>query len=283
MAKSEKPIVIEHIFDQRYDPVSDTISSDLVTSEDLYNAKAHCKSAFGLKLKVEGNPYNFMKDIVRGVNAAAMWPDRLKKLGWSGEQVTGEGNVFRFVKVSAGSADPLSTDLDVTSQTPVYKIQSLSLPHASKALGRSDEPWLLQVAVNLRVIETHLAVTARPQITPLEVSHLQMDLKLRKVQIDAMYLAICKLPTGPESVLITLEAKKARQRILLEQVKRQVDAAFKSSGVERVLPMAIKSVRGIGIYVAEFELVERANLATFTEPKLHADAVFHLLPPVLGI
>src|SRR5262249_34161385 len=155
--------------------------------------------------------------------AANLWPERILKLGWTGRQSTGSGNVFEFIPVPAGEAIELAKDYNPTRATPTYDIQSLSLSLASKNLGREDEAWLLQVAVNLKVIEAHFAVGPQRQLPSAELNHLQMDLKLRKVQIDAMYLLTRALPGGRhDTVLVTVEAKQAGQRILEEQVVRQV-------------------------------------------------------------
>lgn len=52
-----------------------------VTSEDVQEAKRYCAEHHGTKMKLDGNPYNFMKDIVRGKSASRIWPQRLKDLG----------------------------------------------------------------------------------------------------------------------------------------------------------------------------------------------------------
>ena len=164
-------------------------------------------------------------------------------------------------------------------------MQSLSLPLASKALGRTDESWLLQVAVNLRVIETHFAVGEGRQIEALELNHLQMDIKLRKVQIDALYLAIYQSNdiNRQHSALITVEAKQGNQRILTEQIARQVRAAFEATSNDFIIPTAMAAIRGQGVYIVEFKAVHRSDLPTFEIPIFHRDAMFVLRPAVPGI
>lgn len=285
MSKSQKTIVIERIFDLLYDPATGTLRKNVVTAGDLAEAKRYCNEFLGATIKLDSNPFNFMKDIVRGKAAAKIWPDRVRKLGFVGEQRTGDGNVFAFVPVVEGVSEGFEVDFRPTEDTPRYQVQSLSLPLASKALGRTDESWLLQVAVNLRIIETHFAIGENRQIEALELNHLQMDIKLRKVQIDALYLAKCEATTGNPlgSVLITVEAKQGNQRILTEQIARQVRAAFVSTLNDLIVPTAIAAIRGKGMYVVEFKAVRRADLANFEAPVFHREAMFILQPSVQGI
>ncbi|WP_439671222.1 hypothetical protein [Cupriavidus necator] len=285
MAKSQKTIVIEHIFDKLYDPVSGNLERTVVTATDVQEAKRYCNEHYGTTLKVDGNHFNFMKDIVRGKGAAKIWPDRVRQLGYVGEQVTGDGKVFEFVRVIAGLSEGFDVDFRPTVETPVFPIQSLSLPVASKALGRTDESWLLQVAVNLRIVESHFAIGENRQVDPIELNHLQMDIKLRRVQIDALFLALCEPRLADQSgrVLITVEAKQGNQRILIEQIARQVKAAFESTDDNTVVPIAIAAIRGKGVYVVEFRAVHRAEVETFVAPEFHRDAMYTLLPAVKGI
>ena len=285
MSKSQKTIVIERIFSLLYDPSTGKLSRSVVTAKDLEDAKRYCNDFLGATIKLDSNPYNFMKDIVRGTGAAKIWPDSVRQLGFIGEQRTGDGNVFAFVPVVAGVSESFDVDFRPTDDTPRYQIQSLSLPLASKALGRTDESWLLQVAVNLRIIESHFAIGENRQIEALELNHLQMDIKLRKVQIDALYLAKCipSIVNPSGSVLITVEAKQGNQRILTEQIARQVKAAFESTSNDLIVPTAIAAIKGKGMYVVEFKSVHRADIATFDVPIFHREAMFVLQPSVQGI
>ncbi|MBL0845114.1 hypothetical protein [Pseudomonas mediterranea] len=284
MAVSEKTIIIERIFETLYDEKTKTLSRTLVNAADVQEAKRYCAEHSGIKMKLDGNPFNFMKDIVRGKSASKIWPQRLKDLQIGGVQRTGDGAIFEFVYGIAGALDSLDEDFLPSDTTPSFPVQSLSLPLASKALGRTDESWLLQVAVNLRIIESHFANATRSQIDALEITHLQMDIKLRKVQIDALFRALHAAPDGSHSeVLITVEAKQGNQRILTEQIGRQVIAAFESTATERVIPVAIAAIKSRGIYVVEFAAVTRDTLSQFKAPTFHRDAIFMLQPRVKGI
>lgn len=285
MAKSQKTIVIQRIFDLLYDPVTQKLKRSIVTATDLEEAKRYCNEHLGATIKLDSNPFNFMKDIVRGKAAAKIWPDKVRNLGFLGEQRTGGGNIFEFVPIIEGNLGSFDVDFRPSLDTPNYQVQSLSLPLASKALGRSDESWLLQVAVNLRIIETHFAVGENRQIEALELNHLQMDIKLRKVQIDALYLAK-HVPShdSPEGVaLITVEAKQGNQRILTEQIARQVRAAFESTSNRLIIPMAIAAIRDQGMYVVEFKAIRREDVDSFETPIFHREAMFILRPSVQGI
>lgn len=285
MPKSQKTIVIQRIFDVLYDPTTGTLSRSIVTATDLAEAKRYCNENLGATIKLDSNPFNFMKDIVRGKGASRIWPEQIRQLGYIGEQRPGGGNIFEFVHVSNTNSEGFELDFRPTENTPTYLIQSLSLPLASKALGRTDESWLLQVAVNLRVIETHFAIGEALQIQPGELHHLQMDIKLRKVQIDALYLARCDiaLPPHVDHVLITVEAKQGNQRILTEQISRQVKAAFESTSNDIIIPTAIVAIRGKGIYVVEFKSVRRTDILEFDAPIFYRDSMFVLCPAVQGI
>ena len=59
-------------------------------------------------------------------------------------------------------------------------------------------------------------------------------------------------------------------------------AAFTQLDVRFVVPR-IRAVSGRGIYVAEFQLVERDRASNYSEPMLVAEALYELKPPVKGI
>jgi hypothetical protein len=282
--KSKKTVVIERIFDTLYDRDNGKFTRTVVTAEDVEQAKNYCNEVHGTNLKLNANPFNFMKDIVRGKSAEKIWPQQLRDLQIGGKQKTGDGAIFEFVFAADGGIESLSEDFLPTELTPEFPIQSLSLPIASKALGRTDESWMLQVAVNLRAVETHFATGKGKQIDALEVSHLQMDIKLRKVQIDALYRVLFQREDGSQAeALITVEAKQQRQRILTEQIQRQVAATFESTDAEMVIPMAMAAVAGKGIFVVEFKSVTRTDFDQEAKLIFHRDSMLVLQPPVRGV
>jgi hypothetical protein len=105
------------------------------------------------------------------------------------------------------------------------------------------------------------------------------------VQIDALYRILYLAADGitQAGALITVEAKQSDQRILTEQIARQVIAAFESTDAELVIPTAIAAIRNEGIFVVEFKAVHRRDLPAFVLPQYHRDAMFLLQPSVKGV
>lgn len=245
--------------------------------DDVKLAIRACNALDGMN-RSDRNPANFLKDVVRSRNASAIWPPEVAALRYTGVQRTGTGDSFEFVPFAPGQTEPFPDLFRPTPQTPQLDLQSVSMSLASKNLGRRDEAWLIQTAVNLRVIEQHLATASALDI--LQVSHLQMTVKLRATEIDAVYLA--ELGTGG-SAIVTCEAKQGSERILVDQIVNQVRAAFGTTDSPLVIPMAIRSVRNVGIHVLEFEPVARDEIGGYGAPILATEAVYRLVPSVKGI
>lgn len=281
---SAKTAVIEHLFFKYWDEKTGLLTKTVMSMEDVRDAIIHCNA---LPTRVRGlsadNLANFLKDVVRKPTASKNWPANVSALGFTGEQRTGEGNSFEFVPLPAGQLAPFLDDHRPTPLTPAERVQSVSLPRAAKRLGRTDEAWLIQTAVNLRIVEQYLAT--RSKIDVVEVTHLQMTVKLRATEIDAIYLANV-MEDGEERIaLVTCEAKKHDERILEPQIINQVKAAFQTADltVDLVIPLAIRSIKGQGIHLVEFEMVRKPDLPTFSALRVAGDATFELVPPVKGI
>lgn len=284
MPVSQKPEVIQRIFDQLWDPVRNTFIRTIVTKHDVQAAIEWCREHKGSTLST-GNPANFMKDVVRGFGGTKMWPKPIQDLRYTAEQRMGDEAVFEFVPYKPGQTEPFpSAFLYRPGGTSQHEIQSLSVPAVTKQLGRDDETYLIQVAVKLGVVETHFALASPLAGSISEVHHLQVGLKLRKTEIDTMFLAtLDEDGKAPQQVLITAEAKQQRQRILEDQIIRQVEGAFEAvPHIQCVLPIAMTSVDQ-GIYLAEFKRVYRSELPTFTDLELVAEGHYKLVPPVAGI
>lgn len=282
MPASEKHHAIEYLFDSHLDATGQ-LTNPIVTQDEVQAAIEWSNANRETDLSPR-NPANFMKDIVRGLGGNRMWPERLRTLRITADQVAGDNAVFRFMQYAQGQTEPFPNPFTYKPDGTIkaQPIQSLSLPAVTKALGRDDENYLIQVAVRLSVIETHFALTSPLQGRLSEVHHLQVGLKLRKTEIDTMFLA--SLVEGQQSypVLITAEAKKRGQRIVESQIKRQVEGALKAvAHIDRVVPIAMTSTHE-GIYVVEFEQVLRANGGEF-ELELVAEGFYKLVPPVNGI
>ncbi len=171
-----------------------------------------------------------------------------------------------------------------TDATPVHLIESTSLPLASRQLGRSDEPWLIQIAVRLRVIETHLALFSPRQF--IHVDHLQMSVKLQPSEIDALFLATERIGEADlREVIVCCEAKSLRDDLVEEQLVRQIKTIFRQKAViqDIALPVTLKAVGISQIYVVEFDPIIRSDAAHLDALVVASEAVYHLKPEVPGI
>lgn len=225
------------------------------------------------------NPANFFKDYIRNTKTAnARWPRLLRRLRYTAVQETGKGNSFRFVPYAKGQLQPFTT-VSSPLLSQVRKIQSLSLSSLSRKLGRQDETWLMQVAVRLNLIETHLAYTRYPFE---HIDHLQIGVKLNKAEIDALYVG---RTAGGHDIVITVEAKGSKDDIYDRQILSQIDAVKKMKtlkGVKAVLPMAIKIIGNSTVLIVTFKAVDLLA-ATPRELKQTSAGVYRLCPSVGGI
>ena len=277
---SQKTKVIEHLFNKYWEQANGSLTKTLMSLDDVAQAIRECNEVHGTTLS-DRNPANFLKDLLRGANASQNWPVSVATKGFTGVQRTGEGECFEFIPYLPGQTEPFPDDFPVRDDAPRYPVQSISIPLVTKTLGRSDESWLIQTAVNLRVVETHFAVEAEFRL--LELTHLQMGIKLRSTEIDALFLGKIGEENDPESVLVTCEAKQADDRIIPSQIVNQVQAAFSGAEVETVVPIGLRAIRGVGFYLTEFAAVQRANAQELQYLTLASDAIYMLCPPVKGI
>jgi len=253
-----------------------------MTSDDVLQAVRHCTSVDGIA-RSEKNPANFIKDLIRKTTASNNWPSNLKALRYTAVQKTGKKKVFEFVPYAAGQTEPFPDPYKLHSGVQVYAVQSLSMLNEAKMLGRKDEAWLVQTAVNLRVVETHFALVSPLKSLITDLIHLQMSLKLRLTEVDAIYLARYRDGADILKAGITCEAKQADERVLENQLVEQAKAAFTQAKFDMVVPIALRAVTGKGIYVAEFDAVQATKVSTFTQPVLVAEAFYELSPTVPGI
>jgi len=279
MSRSQKPEVIERIYDLLVDSATGQLTRSIVNNNDVVEAILWCNQNKGTTLS-EKNPANFIKDVIRGHGASGMWPKRLDELKIGGRQVTGDGNVFEFVPYAEGQTEAFPQLFGYHKGVQEHELQSVSMPLASKALGRDDETYLIQVAIKLGLIETHFALYSRLEV--IELNHLQIGIKLRLTEVDSMYAATYVDGGERRQLVITVEAKKRRQRILPDQIVRQVKAAFNETSVGLVAPVALVSANG-GIYVAEFVAVRREDSERLENLELATEMLYKLKPPVTGI
>lgn len=275
MSRSEKTAIIEALFNERYDPENGTVSHPVVSLDDLR------------RYKQDGILYAFFKDIVRKTERGNdIWPQSVLNCGYTGIQDVSKGSSFRFIPLAPGQTQAFISAQSLAPKeiTPRHRMQSASLPLASRQLGRSDEPWLIQVAVRLKLIETHLALFSPRNIVMID--HLQMNVKLSKSEIDALFLGVEQAEGGEtRTFLIACEAKSTRDDIIEEQIIRQVQALARLSGVkqEYILPIAIKAVGASEVFLVEFDIVQKADAPTIETLIPISEAVYELVPPVPGI
>jgi hypothetical protein len=280
VGKSQKTNVIEHLFFKHWSVKKQTLRKTLMSLDDVADAIKDCNAKFGTSLSAK-NPANFMKDLLRGSNASSNWPEAVANLQYTGVQRTGAGDVFEFIPYLVGQTEPFPDNFKLSETAPRYPVQSISLPLVTKKLGRSDEAWLIQTAVNLRVVETHFAVGSA--VPMLELSHLQMSIKLRQTEIDALFLGQMEEEGEIVQVIVTCEAKHYGDPFIPQQIINQVQAAFGATDVDLVIPIGMKAIKNTGFYVTEFEAVRRADADNLTDLTLASHAIYELKPPVKGI
>lgn len=286
----QKPVVIELLFSQRIDPATGQfIGPTVVTNSQLSAAISATELANPGRWRKplqHHNPANFFKDMIRTKSRNQQWPQSVLHAGYTGVEAFGTGAVFEFVPVPVGqnvAFDSAAFPMPSTS-TPRHELQSVSMPLASRRLGQRNEPWLMQVAVRLHIIETHLALYS-PISDIRQVDHLQMSLKHPVAEIDGLYLAIRLHGVNLEELIITCEAKGRNDDILPNQILRQVKTAFTLNGVtqHKVIPMAIKVVGSSEVFVVEFQVIDRTQIANVAALAIVSQAVYTLHPAVPGI
>ena len=234
-----------------------------------------------------------MKDLMRGRGAEANWPDSLKAARIGGRQRVGGGRVLEFVPYAEGQTDPFYSSFVRSSDLNPVAVQSLSLPLPAKSLGRKDESWLIQVAVALKVIETHFALGSHIRV--LELTHLQTGVKLSSSEVDALFLALVERNDGSRlNALVTCEAKQDNERILEHQIVSQIIAAYRSVKrlklqIELIVPIAIQASKHPegSIYVVEFQPWSPAQAEVSEDEVGHVvmvrEGLYQIRPPVRGI
>jgi hypothetical protein len=283
---SQKTVVVDHLWD-----VLNKQNRTVATFEDVGAAIRHCNAALGNTLKAD-NLANFMKDLLRGGNASKNWPRRLSDMRITGRQVTGDDRVFEFIPFDEGQAEAFPNPFEPSGTETEFVIQSISIPLTTKLLGRQDESWLIQVAVQLRVLETHFASVSSLQV--VELTHLQTGIKLNRTEIDSLFLAVLRSDEGVSfNALVTCEAKQQKDPILADQIVQQVVSAYSSIkklelSIDLVIPVALKSLKGkAAVYVAEFEpwtpSEAEADEGSRKELVVGCSGVYRLHPPVPGI
>jgi hypothetical protein len=285
--QEQKSKVIEHLFEQRWNKATVSLSSCAVTLEDVGRAIDSCRVSLSKR-----NLANFFKDFIRVKRSAnRRWPKSVWDRGFTATQTTGGGLCFRFVPAPTGMTEPFPNVFvpsDELIRNP-HKIQSVSLPTASRRLGRADETWLAQIAVRLRLIETHFAIFSGRRV--IQVDHLQMGLKLARAEIDALFLMQEGDPLSGETtdeILVYCEAKGMKDDILEDQILNGVKALGKIPNIkqERIVPIAIKTLAEPGrslVYLIEFQEADRATINQLETLTPVNQQVYEIVPQVPGL
>lgn len=276
---SEKTPVIEYLFSKRFDEKTKSLRNPVVSKADVSRAIRATRAPLSTD-----NPANFFKDIVRSKRRNDHFPESVLARGYTAEQFVSDRNCFRFIPLPKGQvaafAD-LEPDPDLLEFDAIHPIQSISLPLASRRMGRSDESWLTQVAVRLHVIDTHLALYSALPLINLDL--LQTGAKLGRSEIDAVFLALLTEPRGEtKPALVSCEVKSRTEMLEAEQVLRGAETvARQKKKLELpddtlVIPIAIKALGDGLMWVVEFD-------TTFPPLTQKSERVYRFEPAVNGV
>lgn len=254
---SEKPAVFRYLFDRRYNWKTGVFTPQTVTNDEIQDAIVHLRSDEGITLRAT-NPANFLKDFLRSPSRNIQWPTEIAEAGFTARQSYSEGRVFDFVPYALGQTLPFPDDFTLPADPVLHPIETVSLPSAARALGRADEPWLIQVCVHQRVLQTHFALFS--EIDVVDFFHLQNSLK-GVPEIDALFLMTFKAGNELQKALVTFEAKRD-EPVLPDQIKSQAALmAYRSSteaglkDIDFIIPVAAKTDKvGTDKVIAIFEM-----------------------------
>jgi len=294
--ESQKPVVFSHLFPHRYDAATGVFTPSTVTQDEIQDAIIALRADEGLSLRV-GNPANFMKDFLRSWSRNALWPSEIAEARYTARQAYGHGAVFDFVPYLPDQTEAFPYEYDLPATSPRHRIESVSLPSAARALGRGDESWLIQVAVNQRVLATHFALYS--DLDVIDLFHLQNAMK-GTPEIDAVFLLTFRRGGQIKKALVTLEAKR-NEPILPDQIRFQVAYMSKQCrrpgrglhDVEFIVPVAAATRGRASHTVGVFEMQPIAvsdGIAAYDAKSSHtlplnvAKAVgYDFVPQVSGI
>lgn len=290
MPESKKTPVIDRLWDMLQEEGKGRL---YVTADEVKDAirLINKAKAYSKPLSLN-NPANFMKDVVRKDNVTA-WPERLCRMRIGGRQRVGQTRVLEFAPYKPGQTEPFPNRYMPAADMVATQLQSLSMPLASKSLGRKDESWLVQVSVHLNVIEQHFALHDSCKVR--EITHLQTGVKLGGSEVDSLFRAVIERPDKTlGTALVTCEAKQHGERILEDQIIEQIGAASSSVqssqafDIDLIIPIAIKAIGPNGhIYLVEFKpwTPAQASVPEDKQPELQlaSEALYQLVPAVKGV
>ncbi|MCY1668298.1 hypothetical protein [Rhizobium sp. SL86] len=312
VVQSMKPEVIEILYDRLLGSDSWPVERRLVVDRSLLVdaiTERNRRHKGEKKQLSTGNAANFLKDFIRKHTCNRNWPKRLASMRITARQVYGNMQVFEFVPFEPSDTEPFPDRFDPTADLPIFRFESLSIPVEARTLGRQDEPWLIQIAVSQRLIETHLAVRASEFGLSVEtLAHLQVSVKTQP-EIDATFIATIRSAELKKiRAYVTVEAKQLGERILEHQIREQVGVAFSftsdltgEDAIDAIIPIVIQVVRRPGaatvvelkrqfVYVAQFAPIDRVEFVKKFQGALHdmplviqSAALYEACPPISGI
>ena len=249
---SYKTDVIERLFHRRWDEGRNVLRDPVVTLEDI---QAEIRLAIDRGARAsDKNAANFLYDIIRKPTANMMWPSSVFKAGYTGRQLVGTGQCFEFRQTPTGCGGAVSESFCVTSLTQRSQVQSISLPSLVRELAPSDEMAIFQIAVSLRLLETHFAL--RSALPMIDLTLLQMSVRFSNVTIDGLFVASLENESGRmRRALVTCEAKQQDERILEDRIIRQIQAAAQMPRGRLYCGDRGQRAPNSSIYVVEFEPV----------------------------
>jgi len=282
--RSAKKAVIAHLY-QRW--LNGELDDGIAYRTDVTDAIRDT----GAQLSV-GNAANFLKDLIRKKNVVENWPEEMIAARVSARQRYGNERVMQFFEYPEEWPSPFPDWHSPDEQTPIYTMQSVSMDSLARTLGRSEESWLTQIAVNLHLVHTQLALFSPTELRRRvrDVRHLQMSVKTQP-EIDAAYIATYSTdrPGEHENVFVTLEAKQRDERILVDQIREQVSKAFgitahlSDPAIHAVKPMALQVIRWPHagrlenmIFLVEFKTVDRTRFDEVYAPTANPLAIYDM-------
>jgi hypothetical protein len=273
---SEKAVVFEILFEDRWDPATATLSTDLVTLIDVEAAIRRSNAERGTDLSAR-NPANFIKDFLRSQNRNENWPSSLHSHRYSAVQETGSGRAFRFLPYALGQTEPFPDDFVWDPLARRVPVQAVTLPLAARAIERMDEARLMQIVVSLRIMETHFSVLSHVRVLQLE--HIQNNVKLSDTEIDGLFQATyAPEPEQRDLAIITVEAKQEHEPVHASQVLAQIrQAATLPVAGSVIIPTIVKGDVG-GIRIMEFEAIPRGEAADLDVLTKATEGFYEVLP-----
>ncbi|MCR6645865.1 MAG: hypothetical protein NVV62_15755 [Terricaulis sp.] len=250
--------VFEALFAKRYDATSKTLSEPMVTLQAVSDAIAQTNAA-GLTELSTRNPANFIKDYLRSAARNKNWPDSIRDAGYTARQRTGEGRCFEFVPLAEGE-DPFPDDFQPQPGQSSFVLETLSLPLATREIVREDEQSLAQLSARLHLIEHFLASSSHAVGWGVrEVVHLQNNVKLAAVEIDALYQATRMQDGKLETGAIAVEVKIG-DPIIAEQIANQTLAILKDEAFAFCIPVVVKRFAKGSVVALHTALRERSDV-----------------------